>query len=73
MKKLTNLKDIRKSRHLTAEQLSQLSGVSAAAIYALETGKNNIENVKLSTLIALSSALKIKVRDLLPVDIAKKI
>ena len=69
--KMENLKTIRKERKLTRKQLSVLSGVNVNTIQALEEGLTNIANVKLSTLIALSKALRVKAKRLLPSDLAK--
>ena len=73
MMKMNELREIRESRNLTREDLSKLSGVSSVNIEKLETGKTIVENVKLSTLIKLSVALKVKVVDLLPKDLHRYI
>ena len=71
--KMNELREIRESRNLTREDLSKLSSVSSVNIEKLETGKTIVENVKLSTLIKLSVALKVKVVDLLPKDLHRYI
>ena len=71
--KLVNLELIRKERNLTRKDLEKLSGVSQFTIQALEEGRYDIDNIKLSTLLALASALHIKAKKLLPFDLAKKI
>lgn len=71
MEKLENLKLIRKKRKLTRKELAELSGVNENTIQALETGITNVNNVKLSTLIALAQSLKVKVINLLPNELHK--
>lgn len=70
-KQFLELKLIRKDKNLTREQLAQLSGVPTQTIKSLELGLVNVDNVKLSTLIKLAKALKVKVRRLIDLDNAK--
>lgn len=72
-KPMLELKLLRKGKNLTRDELSELSGVPTTTIQALEDGRVNTDNVKLSTLIKLASALKVKVSKLLPIDTAKKL
>lgn len=67
--KLNELKVIRKQNKLSRKDLARLSGININTIQALETGINDAYNVKLSTLVALATALKVKIVDLLPTDI----
>lgn len=67
-KRLDNLRAIRESKNLTRNELSEKSGVASVTIKALEMGTNNVDNVKLSTLIKLAQALHCKVIHLLPID-----
>jgi len=60
------LREIRESKGLTRNELSKLSGVHSQTIEALETGKNNPLNAKISTLLALCKVLKCKVKNLYP-------
>ena len=69
--KLTNLELIRTERKLTRKDLAKLSGVNEYTIQALEEGR--YDDIKLSTLLALSQALRVKAKSLLPFDIAKKV
>ena len=71
--KLDELKQIRKSRHLSRKDLATLSKIPSITIASLENGINHVENVKLSTLIALASALKVRVRAILPNELAKRL
>lgn len=64
--KLENLEIIRKRKGLSRRELADLSNVNQGTITALEYGSNDAFNVKLSTLIALASALEVKVIDLVP-------
>ena len=73
MIKMYELRAVRESKKLTRNELSKLSGISSVNIEKLETGKTIVENVKLSTLIKLSVALKVKVIDLLPKDLHRYI
>lgn len=73
MDKLLELKEIRTRKGFTRKELSKLSDISVQNIQALEEGFNNVNNVKLSTLIKLSVALKVKVVDLLPKELRKHI
>ena len=71
--KLDNLRKIRKDRHLSRKDLATLSGIPVITISSLERGVNHVENTKLSTLIALAKALKVKVRAILPEELAKRL
>jgi HTH-type transcriptional regulator / antitoxin HipB len=53
------IKQLRKERNLTQEQLGELIGVQRAQISRLE---NNTGNVTISTLLKIFSALKAKVK-----------
>ena len=53
------IKQTRKERHLTQEQLGELIGVQKAQISRLE---NNTGNVTLSTVIKVFTALKAKIK-----------
>lgn len=69
--RLTNLKFIRKDKGLTRAELARMSGVNETTIKFLEDGINNADNVKLSTLVALAKALKVKARKLVDNETAK--
>lgn len=73
MEKLSNLKDIREQRQFSRRELATLSGVNVNTINFLENGWNNVENVRLSTLIKLSKALHCKVVDLVDNDLKRYI
>lgn len=60
------LKDKRKEKHLSRRELAELSGVNEQTIVALEIGKNDPNEAKISTLIKLAKALHCKVRHLYP-------
>lgn len=69
MKKLENLERIRKVKGLTRPQLAKISGVNKTTIQFLESGINDVNNVKLDTLVKLSKALGCKVIDLVDKDL----
>lgn len=69
--KLENLKIIRKQKGLSKRELSEISGVAQDTINNLELGRTNAYEVKISTMVKLAKALKVKVRHLVPVDIKK--
>ena len=71
MEKLYNLERIRKEQKLSRRELALLSGVKQITIHHLENGTTNVNNVKLSTLIALAKALHCKVVDLLSADLKR--
>ena len=71
MEKLYNLERIRKEQGLSRRELELLSGVKQVTIYHLEIGITDVNNVKLSTLVALAKALKVKVVDLLSADLKR--
>lgn len=71
MEKLYNLERIRKEKGWSRRELEALSGVKILTISNLETGSTNINNVKLSTLVKLAKALKVKVIDLLNKDLKR--
>lgn len=60
------LRTQRKLKGLSTRELAELSGVSQFNIESLEYGKSNHLDIKLSTLIKLCRALKIKAYDLYP-------
>lgn len=62
------LKEIRKAKGLTGQELADKSGVKLETIRALEIGITNPDNAKLSTLVKLAKALKCKVRDFYPCE-----
>lgn len=64
MEKLQNLERIRKEQGLSRRELALLSGVKEITIHHLERGETDVNNTKLSTLIALAKALHCKVADL---------
>ena len=64
--KLERLREIRKSKHISRQTLANISGVSRDTIDALENGKTNVKEVKLNTLLLLATALRVRVRHLLP-------
>ena len=71
MEKLYSLERIRKEQGLSRRELELLSGVKQVTIYHLEAGRTDVNNIKLSTLIALAKALKVKVVDLLSADLKR--
>jgi len=71
MERLYNLERIRREQGLSRRELALLSGVKEISINALERGITNVDNVKLSTLIALAKALHCKVIDLLSADLKR--
>lgn len=73
MERLFKLEKIRKEKNLTREELADLCGLSKATIEALERGRTNVDNIKLSTLVALATVLNVKVIDLLPKKLQNKI
>jgi transcriptional regulator with XRE-family HTH domain len=62
------LKEIRKAKGLTLQELADKSGVKIETIRSLEYEINNPNNAKISTLIKLAKALKCKVRDFYPCE-----
>ncbi len=60
------LKEIRTAKGLSRRELAELSGINENTIVALEIGKNDPSEAKLSTLIKLARALHCKVRHLYP-------
>ena len=69
--KLDNLETIRKAKGYSRRELADISKVNQTTIQYLEEGRYNINAIKLSTLIALAQALKVKARKLLPSDLQK--
>ena len=62
------LEEIRKQKHLSRIELSQMSGVNENTIRFLEKGINDPQEAKISTLIKLATALKCKVKDFYPCE-----
>lgn len=73
MERLKELERIRKEKSFTREELEKLSGVKRETIQALEQGRTNVDNVKLSTLVSLAKSLHCKVIDLLDKDLQRYI
>lgn len=73
MERLDLLEQIRTEKGFSRRELAEYSGVSEPTIKSLEKGITNVNYVKLETLIRLSSVLKVKVVDLLPKEIRRKI
>lgn len=69
--RLIKLKMIRLEKGLTRQELARQSGINEQTIKTLEEGINNADNVKLSTLVALAKALKVKARKLVDNETAK--
>jgi transcriptional regulator with XRE-family HTH domain len=61
--KMKELRQIRRMKDLTQEELAERSGVSLAAIHKAETGAHS---PRLSTLMALADGLGVSVHDLIP-------
>lgn len=59
------LKDIRKARGMTQEQLADLSGVSLAMIRKYEQGIRDINKASYETLVNLSTALSCDIGELM--------
>lgn len=59
------LYEIRTNKGVSVRRLSVLTGITRAAIYKIE---NNEADPKLSTLLALSRALKVSILDLFVVE-----
>lgn len=55
------VREIRKKRRMTIEELSAISGVSRSAIILIEKGK---ADPKLSTVISLAKALRVELSEL---------
>ena len=60
------LKEIRTAKGLSRRELAELSGINENTIVALEMGKNDPSEAKLSTLVSLARVLKCKVKDFYP-------
>lgn len=61
----TNLRKMRKQRHLTIEQLSELTGISAATISRIENGDTDMY---VSTLLILCDFFKCNMSNLVEFD-----
>lgn len=72
-KAMEELKIVRKSKGLTRDDLALKSGVAKITIEKLENGKVNTDDVKLSTLIKLASALRTKVRNIVDKETSKRL
>lgn len=64
MKYYNKLKELRKKKGLTAEELAKLSNVSVNTIRSIDSGKYDIQQSKNQTLEALAKALHCKIKDL---------
>jgi len=73
MKMMTELREYRKSKGLTREDLALKSGVAKVTIQKLEDGDVNVNDIKLSTLIKLATALRTKARNIVDKETAKRL
>ena len=62
---MANIARIRIQKGLSQQQLANKSGVHRVALAKLEAGERPIENIRLSTALALADALGVDVHDLL--------
>lgn len=62
------LRELRKAKGWTLQELADKSGVKLETIRSLELEINDPHNAKMSTLIKLANALKCKVRDFYPCE-----
>ena len=60
------LREIRRAKDITQDQLSELSGVGRTTIIQLESGER--EDTSVSTLLKLAEALECSVSDLIFLD-----
>lgn len=56
------IRELREAKGITQEALSELSGVSRATIWALESGQDKVTTTK--TLIKIAEALGVRLDDL---------
>lgn len=54
------IRELRKARKLTLQQLSSLSGVSVTQIHAVETGRIKLKNMSVKNFMALCRALDVE-------------
>lgn len=59
-----NIKNRRKMRHITQNQLAELAGVCVRTIKAYERGYRNLENAEARNVLALANALDCTVAEL---------
>lgn len=62
---MTNLRRIRTDKGITTTKLASKSGVPYRTLLHYETGERNIDGAKLDTLISISMALNVDIRDIL--------
>ena len=72
-REISRLEQIRKDKGLTRPQVAMLSGLTKDYLQKLELGKLSFSEMKLSTLLKLSKALRVKPSCLLPLELAKKL
>lgn len=65
---MNELKEIRKKKGLTLQELSDKSGVHLQTIFALESGKTPSDKIFIGTLLKLAKALHCRVRDFYPTE-----
>ena len=58
---IMKISQIRYTRHISVETLAKRSGVSQSTITRIE---NNMEDPRLSTLVAIAKALHVRITDL---------
>jgi transcriptional regulator with XRE-family HTH domain len=58
------IKELRKHKGLTQQELAALSEVDLGTLQKLERGQTNPYNAKYGTLIRIANALKVSVEDL---------
>lgn len=69
----TRLELIRLEKKLTRNQLALLCGLNENTIKKLEYGDLRFDEMKLSTLMKLAKGLRAKPKDILPIELARKL
>ena len=72
-REMTKLELLRKDKKLTRPQLALLCGLSKDTIQQLEIGMLSFNEMKLSTLFKLCKGLRCKPRDILPIELSRKL
>ena len=73
IRELTRLEKLRLEKGLTRPELASLCGVSIFYIQKLEIGELSFREMKLSTLLKLSKGLKVKPKEILPLELAREL
>lgn len=65
MNKISKLKEVRKARKITQEELANMIGISRTTIQSYEQGWRSVDGASLRTLVDICKVLKCNISDII--------